>query len=329
MWHYIRRAPRKAGPASRADKGGRSDVVEEAAPAGAIRALASEKHAVILAHNYQRPEVQDVADFVGDSLGLSRTAAETGADVIVFCGVHFMAETAKILAPDKVVVLPVLEAGCPMADMITAEKLAAWKAENPGVPVVTYVNSTAEVKALTDVCCTSANAPQVVRSLGAEKVLFAPDRNLAHWVAEQVPDVEVVAWPGFCPTHERIGAAHVLAAKAEHPEAEVMAHPECRPEVLALADVVLSTSGMLRHAAASPAEEFIVATEEGLLHGLRTAAPGKRFFTLDPCPLCPNMKKTTLPDVLAALESLEPRIEVPQDVRTAALAAVERMIAIG
>jgi quinolinate synthase len=294
-----------------------------------IRALASEKRAVILAHNYQRAEVQDVADFVGDSLGLSRTASDTDADVIIFCGVHFMAETAKILAPGKTVVLPVIDAGCPMADMITAEKLAAWKAEYPGVPVVTYVNSTAEVKALTDVCCTSANAPQVVRSLGVDRVLFAPDRNLAHWVAEQVPGVEVIAWQGFCPTHERIRAEHVVVAKEAHPDAEVLAHPECRPEVLELADAVLSTSGMLRRAAESPATDFIVVTEEGLLHGLEKAAPGKRFFTLDPCAVCPNMKKTTLPDVLRALQTLEPRIEVPDEVRALALAAVERMVEIG
>jgi quinolinate synthase len=294
-----------------------------------IRALATQRRAVILAHNYQVPEIQDAADFVGDSLGLSRTAAETDADVIIFCGVHFMAETAKILAPDKTVILPVADAGCPMADMITADKLAAWKAEYPGVPVVTYVNSTAEVKALTDVCCTSANAPQVVRSLGVDRVLFAPDRNLAHWVAEQVPGVEVVAWPGFCPTHERIRAEHVVAAQQAHPDAEVMAHPECRPEVLALADAVLSTSGMLRYAATSKANAFIVVTEEGLLHALEKAEPGKRFFSLDPCPVCPNMKKTTLADVLRALNSLEPRIEVTADVRMRALAAVERMIAIG
>jgi quinolinate synthase len=303
-----------------------TDITETAA---AIRALASERRAVILAHNYQVPEVQDVADFVGDSLGLSRTAADTDADVIVFCGVHFMAETAKILAPGKTVLLPVLDAGCPMADMITGEKLAAWKAGYPGVPVVTYVNSTAEVKALTDVCCTSANAPQVVRSLGADRVLFAPDRNLAYWVAEQVPGVEVIAWQGFCPTHERIRAEQVVAAQLAHPSAEVLAHPECRPEVLALADAVLSTSGMLRRAIESPADEFIVVTEEGLLHGLSKAAPDKRFFSLDPCPVCPNMKKTTLPDVLAALRSLTPRIEVPDAVRARALASVERMIEIG
>jgi quinolinate synthase len=297
--------------------------------ASETRSLAHEKHAVILAHNYQRPEVQDAADFVGDSLGLSRRAAATDAEVIVFCGVRFMAETAKILAPDKIVILPELQAGCPMSDMITADKLREWKAQYPGVPVVTYVNSSAEVKALTDICCTSANAPQVVRSLGVPRVLFAPDRNLAHWVAEQVPEVEVVPWPGFCPTHERITMAQVREAISAHPHARVMAHPECRPDVLALADAVLSTSGMLRYAAENDAKEFIVVTEQGLLHGLRKAAPFKRFYTLDPEPVCPNMKMTTLAKVRDSLVVLEPRIEVPEDVRVAALASVERMIAIG
>jgi quinolinate synthase len=297
--------------------------------AGEVRDLAARRRAVILAHNYQRPEVQDVADFVGDSLGLSRQAAATDADVIVFAGVHFMAETAKILAPDKRVIMPEKAAGCPMADMITAEKLAAWKSQFPGVPVVTYVNSTAEVKALTDVCCTSANAPAVVRSLGVDRVLFAPDRNLASWVAEQLPDIEVIAWPGFCPTHERITASMVLAAIDEHPEAEVMAHPECRPEVVVLADAVLSTSQMLAHAAESPASEFIVVTECGLVHALSKAAPGKRFFQPAPEPVCPNMKLTTLDKVRDCLRDLSGEIVVAPDVRTAALAAVERMVAIG
>jgi quinolinate synthase len=297
--------------------------------AAEVRDLAAQRRAVILAHNYQRPEVQDVADFVGDSLGLSRQAAATDADLIVFAGVHFMAETAKILAPAKRVIMPEKAAGCPMADMITAEKLAAWKAEFPGVPVVTYVNSTAEVKALTDICCTSANAPAVVRSLGVDRVLFAPDRNLAGWVAEQVPEVEVVAWPGFCPTHERITAAMVLAAIDVHPDAEVMAHPECRPEVRALADAILSTSQMLRYAAESAGCEFIVVTECGLVHALEKAAPGKRFFQPDPEPVCPNMKLTTLEKVRDCLRDMSGEIIVPQDVRVAALAAVERMVAIG
>jgi quinolinate synthase len=297
--------------------------------ASAIRDLAAQRRAVILAHNYQRAEVQDVADFVGDSLGLSRTAAATDADVIVFCGVDFMAETAKLLAPDKIVVMPEPRAGCPMAEMINAERLAAWKAEYPGVPVVMYVNSTAEVKALSDICCTSANATQVVRSLHADRVLFGPDCNLAAWIAKQVPEVEVIPWKGFCPTHQRITPQHLLDAIAAHPDAEVMAHPECRPEVLELADAVLSTSGMLRHAAESPAQEFIVVTEEGLRHGLEKAAPGKKFYTVDPCAVCPNMKKTTLEKVLSCLRTLEPRVEVPADIAAAALASVERMVAIG
>jgi quinolinate synthase len=294
-----------------------------------IRDLAREHDAVILAHNYQRAEVQDAADFVGDSLGLARQAAATSAGVIVFAGVHFMAETAKILAPERIVILPEERAGCPMADMLTAEQLAAWKADYPGVPVVTYVNSSASVKALSDVCCTSANAPATVRSLGAARVLFAPDRNLADWIADQVPDVEVIAWQGFCPTHDRVTAEAVEAAAEAHPDAEVLAHPECRPEVVALADAVLSTSGMLRYAAESDAPEFVIVTESGLLHGLRKAAPGKVFHELAPTMLCPNMKLTTLEKVRDALRTLSPRIEVPAEVRVAALGAVERMVAIG
>jgi quinolinate synthase len=294
-----------------------------------IRALAHEREAMILAHNYQRAEVQDVADFVGDSLGLSRQAAETTAPTIVFAGVHFMAETAKILAPDKTVLLPEPRAGCPMADMITGGALTAWKAEHPGVPVVTYVNSSAEVKAESDVCVTSANAVAVVRALGAEKILFAPDRNLGSWVARSLPDVEVLLWEGWCPTHDDVTVEQVLAARAEHPEAPVMAHPECRPAVVDLADAVLSTSQMLAFAAHSPAEEFIVVTESGLVHALEKAAPGKRFFELAPRMLCPNMKITTLAKVRDCLASGSGEVHVAVDVRTRALRAVERMVAIG
>jgi len=294
-----------------------------------VRALAAERDAVVLAHNYQRAEVQDAADFVGDSLGLSRLASATASSAIVFAGVHFMAETAKILAPDRVVVLPEMLAGCPMADMLSADQLTAWKASYPGVPVVTYVNSSAAVKALSDVCCTSANAAQVVRSLGVPKVLFAPDRNLAGWVARGLPDVEIVAWDGFCPTHDRVTAEEVSRAREEHPDAVVLAHPECRPGVVDLADAVLSTSQMLAFAASSDATEFIVVTEEGLLHGLRRAAPGKTFHHLASRMLCPNMKLTTLEKVRDALARLEPRIEVPEDVRVSAARAVQRMVAIG
>lgn len=294
-----------------------------------IRELARERDAVILAHNYQRGEVQDVADFVGDSLGLSRQAARTEASVIVFAGVHFMAETAKILSPHKTVLMPEERAGCPMADMMSAEELAAWREANPGVPVVTYVNSTAAVKALTDVCVTSANAVDVVRALGASKVLFGPDRNLAHWVARSVPEVEVVPWEGYCPTHDQVTLDQVAEARERHPHAEVIAHPECRPEVVDIADAVLSTSQMLCHVASSSADEFIVVTEEGLLHGLAKAAPGKRFVNLEPRMLCPNMKLTTITKVRDCLRDMTGEITMPEDVRLAALASVEKMIAIG
>jgi len=297
--------------------------------AAEIRELVAANDAVLLAHNYQRSEVQDVADIVGDSLGLSRQAAATDASVIVFAGVHFMAETAKILAPDKTVLIPEPRAGCPMADMITAEQVIAWRQQFPGVPVVTYVNSSAEVKAESDTCVTSANAVEVIERLGARRILFAPDRNLAAWVASKLPHVEVIAWEGFCPTHDQVTAEQVLAARAEHPDAEVIAHPECRPEVTALADAVLSTSQMLAYAARSAADTLIVVTEEGLLHGLRKAAPGKTFVNLIPRMICPNMKLTTIEKVRDALALGQYAIEVEPQVRERALAAVERMVAVG
>ena len=294
-----------------------------------INRLAKERGAVILAHNYQRAEVQDVADFVGDSLGLSRQAAETDAKIIVFAGVHFMAETAKILAPAKTVLMPEPRAGCPMADMITGEALAAWKADNPGIPVVTYVNSSAEVKAESDICVTSANAVAVVRSLGAERILFAPDKNLGSWVARSLPDVDVILWEGWCPTHDDVTAEQVAAARAAHPGAALIAHPECRPEVVDLADAVLSTSQMLAYAASSDAEEFIVVTEAGLVHALEKVAPAKKFFELSPRMLCPNMKLTTLQKVHDCLADLTGEVLVPEDIRLRALSAVQRMVAIG
>lgn len=294
-----------------------------------VRALVRERRATILAHNYQAAEVQAVADVVGDSLELARLAAASDAEVIVLAGVRFMAETAAILAPDKTVLLPVPEAGCPMADMITAEQLASWKAGNPGVPVVMYVNSSAEVKALTDVCCTSANAVEVVRSLGVPRVLFGPDRNLGRWVAGQVPDVEVSVWDGCCPVHDTVSLETVLKARAEHPGAPVIAHPECRPEVSAEADAVLSTSQMLRWVEASDADTVIVVTEAGLLTGLAKVAPGKRFVGLMPPMVCADMKLTRLEDVRDALESMTGRVTVPQDVADAARASLERMTSIG
>jgi quinolinate synthase len=304
-------------------------VADLSALSAEIRELAASRGAVILAHNYQRAEVQDVADFVGDSLGLSRQAAETDADIIVFAGVHFMAETAKILSPSKTVLMPEPRAGCPMADMITGEALAAWKAENPGVPVVTYVNSSAEVKAESDVCVTSANAVAVVRALGAPRILFAPDRNLGSWVARSLPDVDVICWEGWCPTHDDVTVAQVQAARAEHPDAALIAHPECRPEVVDLADAVLSTSQMLAFAASDPHDEFIVVTEAGLIHALEKAAPGKRFFELHPRMLCPNMKLTTLSKVRDCLANMSGEVFVDESIRVRALTAVERMVSIG
>ncbi len=294
-----------------------------------IASLAKQRDAVILAHNYQRAEVQDTAKHVGDSLGLSRIAANTEASVIVFAGVHFMAETAKILSPGKTVLLPESGAGCPMADMITAEQAVAFKAAHPGVPLVTYVNSSAAVKAVTDICCTSANAVEVVRSLGVPRVLFAPDRNLGAWVASQLPDVEVIAWDGFCPVHEAVSPEMVVEMMDLHPLAEILTHPECRPEVNALADAVLSTSGMLDHVASSAADEFVVVTEGGLLHGLAKAAPGKRFYGVEPKMVCRDMKLTTLEKVRDALRDMTGEVTVPEDVRVAALASVERMVSVG
>ncbi len=305
------------------------DAATIAALTSEIRTLAAQRDAVVIAHNYQRAEVQDAADFTGDSLGLSREAAATDASTIVFAGVHFMAETAKILAPDKRVLLPEPRAGCPMADMITGEGLRAWKAEHPGVPVVTYVNSSAEVKAESDVCVTSANAVAVVRALGAARILFAPDRNLGSWVARSLPGVEVLLWEGWCPTHDDVTPAQVLAAREAHPEARVMAHPECRPEVVDLADAVLSTSQMLAFAANDPASSFVVVTETGLIHALAKAAPGKEFFELSPTMLCPNMKVTTLAKVRDALLHDQHEVVVPESVALRARAAVERMVAIG
>jgi quinolinate synthase len=293
-----------------------------------IQRLRTQRRAVILAHNYQRPEVQDIADFTGDSLGLSREAARTDAEVIVFCGVHFMAQTAKLLSPEKTVLLPEREAGCPMADMITPEQLREFKAQHPGAPVVAYVNTTAEVKAESDICCTSANAIEVVRAVEAPKVLFIPDKNLGRWVQQHVPEKEIIVYPGFCPTHQYITAEDIRQAKREHPNAKVLAHPECTEEVLALADVVRSTSGMIRYARESEDTEFIVATELGILHPLSKDNPGKRFWPLFSA-LCPNMKLTTLESVRRSLERNEHVIEIAPDIAARARAAVERMVQIG
>jgi len=292
-----------------------------------IKRLAKDKHAIILAHNYQPGEIQDIADLCGDSLELSIRAAQTDAEVIVFCGVRFMAETASILSPDKTVILPNDDAGCPMADMITPEALTAWKQEHPGIPVVTYVNSTAAVKALTTVCCTSANVIKVVNSLTEDEILMAPDRNLANYAASKTTK-QIHIWDGCCPFHDALTPEAVMIQKQRYPEALFMAHPECRTEVLDLADEIASTSGMLKIARESDRRAFIVGTEVGLLYSLQKASPDKRFYPASEALECRDMKKITLEDVAKSLELLTGQVKVPENIRIPALKAVERMIAI-
>ena len=290
-----------------------------------IARLKAARKAVILAHNYQLPEIQDLADFVGDSLELSRKANEVDTDLIVFCGVFFMAETAKILNPTRTVIIPDPRAGCPMCEMGPAEAVRARKAELPGVPVVAYVNTTAEVKAEADICCTSANAVRVVNSLPDPRVLFVPDRNLGLWVQRHT-DKEIILWPGHCPTHQRILASHIRKLRAEHPEAVVVVHPECTPDVIDAADEVLSTGQMLRWARTTKAREIIVGTERGLLHRLEQENPGKTFLPVTKLAVCPNMKKITLEKVLWALEDLYFQVEVPDDIAARARRAIARML---
>ena len=300
-----------------------SDVIKQQ-----IRDLLKQHNAVLLAHNYMRDEVQEIAGITGDSLALSMEAAKTDADVIVFCGVHFMAESAAILSPKKKVILPRPDAGCPMADMVTAEDLRALKAKHPGVPVVTYVNSSADVKAESDICCTSANAIKVVKSLKDDTLIFVPDRNLGRWVAQFVPEKEFIFWEGFCPTHERMTVAAVLQKKAEHPDALFICHPESAPEVTALADHACSTSGMYDYCRTSPATKFIIGTEAGILYKLRVENPGKEFILASPALFCPNMKLTSLEDVLISLQTLSPVVSVPENIRIRARSALDRMLAV-
>jgi len=292
-----------------------------------ILRLKKERNAIILAHNYQIGEVQDIADFVGDSLGLSRQASDTDADVIVFCGVHFMAETAAILSPQKTVLLPDIDAGCPMADMVTVDKLRELKAEHPGVPVVTYVNSSAEVKAESDYCCTSANAVKVVNAVDSDEIIFTPDQHLGHYVSTQTSK-KIILWNGFCPTHRRITAQSVTARKEAHPNAKIVVHPECTEEVIALADAVASTEGILRYVNASSDTEFIIGTEMGIIHRLEKENPGKIFYTGSERSVCPNMKRITLEKVLWSLQDMEYVITVPEDIAARAKRAIDRMLEI-
>ncbi len=293
-----------------------------------ILSLKEKRNAVILVHNYQLGEVQDIADFVGDSLDLSQNAAKTDASVIVFCGVHFMAETASILCPDRTVLLPDMNAGCPMANMITAPQLRAKKKEHPKATVVCYINSTAAVKAESDVCCTSANAVGVIESLAADEILFVPDQYLGHYISTKTGK-KMILWPGFCPTHVRILPDHIIKLKHEYPEAKVVVHPECKPGVIALADEVLSTSGMIRFAKREDVREMIVGTEIGIIYRLRKENPGKQFIPVSEQAVCPNMKLITLEKVLWSLEEMAPVVKVPERIRLKAKQAVDRMLAVG
>ena len=293
-----------------------------------IQLLKKKNNAIILVHNYQRAEVQDIADFVGDSLELSQNAAGTNSGVIIFCGVHFMAETASIICPDKKVLLPNLNAACPMADMITAERLREEKRKYPNAVVVCYINSSAEVKAESDICCTSSNAVNVVNSLPQKEVLFVPDQFLGSFVASKV-DKTMHLWPGYCPTHARIAPEHIIGRKREYPDARVVVHPECKPEVIALADAALSTSGILRYAREEDFKVLIVGTEVELLHRLRKENPHKIFIAATDLAVCPNMKLINLERILWTLEDLAPEVKVLEDIRSRAKVAVDKMLEIG
>lgn len=293
-----------------------------------IRHLKERRNAVILAHNYQPGEIQDLADFTGDSLGLSIKASQTDAEVIVFCGVRFMAETAAILSPDKTVLLPEKSAGCPMADMITAEQLRGLKRKHPDALVVCYVNSTAEVKAESDYCCTSANAVEVVDSLPKDsEIIFVPDQHLGQFAAERTGR-ELILWPGYCPTHILITEQDINNARQRYPDAVVMAHPECTEPVKHLADELLSTGQMLKSAAKSRAKRFIIATETGIIHSLKKQNPDKEFFAASEKGICPNMKKITMDKVLWSLEDMQYEIVLPEEIRIKAKKALDRMVEI-
>lgn len=291
-----------------------------------IKRLKKEKNAVILAHNYQIPEIQDIADIVGDSLKLSQEAAKTDADMIVFCGVHFMAESAKILSPNKKVILPVRDAGCPMADMVTADDIRSLKKVHPGVPVICYVNTSAEVKAECDIAVTSSNALRIVKGLGVKKVLFVPDKNLGDYINNQLDDVEVISWKGYCITHERVNPEEVLKVREAKPNVKILVHPECNPSIVELADFVGSTAEIISFVKNSEDKTFIIGTEMGILHSLRSENPDKSFKLLSPSLICYNMKKTTLENVYHALKEEAFEIRLDEEMREKAFLSLNRMI---
>ncbi len=318
-------------PAAEPAPDARVDMTDEELEAE-IRRLKAERNAVILAHYYQESEIQDLADFVGDSLQLSQAAAKTQADVIVFCGVHFMAETAKILNPDKIVVVPDLSAGCSLADGCPAPLFQRWLEQYPGHTVVSYINCSADVKAMSDIICTSSNAVKIVKSLAGEKVVFAPDRHLAAFVAKQANRPDIVAWQGTCIVHETFSEKRLLELMVQHPDADVIAHPECTEAILRHAHHVASTSGLIEYAKKSPKQTFIVATEAGIMHRMQQAAPGKTLIAAPPedescsCNMCPFMRKNTLEKLYLCMRDLQPRVDVPEETRVRALRPIQRML---
>ncbi len=299
-----------------------ADIVDE------INKLKKEKNPVILAHNYQIPPIQDLADFVGDSLALAIQATKVESDLIIFCGVDFMAESALILNPEKIVVHPNPKAKCPMAAMVDVEGLRMAKKENPNATVVSYVNTTAAIKTETDICCTSANAVKVIKSLDTDTVLFVPDSNLGLYAQRFLPDKKFIFWPGYCHVHQDISVEQILDLKKDHPGAEILVHPECSPDVIDSADHVFSTEGMVRHCSSSSSKEFIIGTEEGLVHRLKKENPEKIFHAI-PNAICPNMKKISLKNTLDALKTLEPKLVLPKEVIKKARAPLDKMVAIG
>lgn len=293
-----------------------------------IKLLKKSKNALILAHNYQIAEVQDIADFVGDSLDLAMKATKTNVKNIIFCGVDFMAESAKILNPDKNVVIPDIEAKCPMAGMVDSESLNLIIKKHPNADVVTYINTTAEVKAISDICCTSSNGVKIVKSRKAKKIIFVPDKNLGLYIKRFTPEYEMILWQGVCPTHHKIEKQDILKLKYEHPNSKILVHPECKPEVIDIADQVFSTNGMVNHVKKSKDEEFIIGTENGICHRLKKENPDKIFYPVESA-VCPNMKKITLKKVLKSLENLEPKIKLSEDIIKKAKLPLQRMIDMG
>lgn len=293
-----------------------------------IKLLKEKNEAIILVHNYQLPEVQDIGDYVGDSLELARKSHDANCKIILFCGVHFMAETAKIFNPDKKVLLPDLHAGCPMADMVTAEQLQKEKNAHPDAGVMCYINSTAQVKALSDICCTSANGVRVANTVDKNEIIFVPDKYLGSYIARQVKNKKFYPWRGYCPTHMVFSKEGLLKIKADIPDAEILAHPECRLDVQEIADVICSTSQMITHAKKSRAKKFIICTEVGMLYRLKKENPTKEFIAGNPNAICPNMKLNNLEKVLWALEDMKFEIEVEETIRKKALSTIEKMIKI-